>query len=109
MKIASLLTLTFFCCFARANAQSDSVAESQKKLDQAASRLIEVQREHADLRRHLYNEVNQLDDEVITLAKELRQLERDEELRTSDKKKLEKDIETRKNQFTYTSGLLNQY
>ena len=109
MKIASLLTLTIFCCFASANAQSDSVAESQKKLDQAASRLIEVQREHADLRRHLYTEVNKLDDEVITLSKELRQLERDEELRTNDKKKLEKDIETRKTQFTYTANLLNQY
>jgi biopolymer transport protein ExbB/TolQ len=109
MKFASILTLTFFCCFAGANAQTDSVAESQKKLDESASRLVEIQREHADLRRHLYTEVNKLDDEVITLAKELRQLERDEELRTSDKKKLEKDIDTRKTQFTYTSGLLNQY
>jgi biopolymer transport protein ExbB/TolQ len=109
MKIPSLLTLTFCCCLAHGNVQTDSEAESRKKLDQSVTRLTEIQREHADLRRHLYGEVNKLDDEVIALAKELRQLERDEELRTSDRKKLDKDVETRKAQFTYTSGLLNQY
>ena len=78
-------------------------------LTKAVSELQSSQKEYADLRRSLYNDVNRLDDEALSLARELRSLEREEELRTTKIKVLERELETRKGGFTYTSGLLNQY
>ncbi|WP_367874486.1 MotA/TolQ/ExbB proton channel family protein [Luteolibacter sp. Populi] len=85
------------------------VETARDSIKKAASELLSTQKEYSDLRLGLYREVNKLDDEVLTLTKELRTLERDEELRTSKIRSLERELETRKVDFTYASGVLNQY
>ena len=85
---------------------SDSAKDSIRK---AADELVNTQKEYSDLRLGLYREVNRLDDEALKLARELRAMEREEELRTSKIRSLEREIETRKADFTYVSGVLNQY
>jgi biopolymer transport protein ExbB/TolQ len=89
--------------------QQDLVEESKNRTTSAAEELNKTLAQNSDMRRFLYNEINQLDDEVIALAKELRALERDEEMRTVKSKTLDKEVDQRKAQFTYASGLLNQY
>ncbi len=90
-------------------ASTESVERSKQLIEEAAQDLSKTLDQYSDMRRFTYNEINQLDDEVIALAKELRALERDEELRGIKEKTLDKEIEQRKSQFAYTSGLLNQY
>ncbi|TAE89494.1 MAG: hypothetical protein EAZ81_12955, partial [Verrucomicrobia bacterium] len=90
-------------------ANTDSVSRTKQLIDEAAQDLSKTLDQYSDMRRFTYNEINKLDDEVIALAKELRALERDEELRGIKEKTLDKEIEQRKTQFAYTSGLLNQY
>ena len=94
---------------ARAAATQSPVENARTSLNNAVSELQSTQKEYSDLRRTLYNDVNRLDDEALSLAKELRALEREEELRTSKLKVLERELDARKNGFVYTSGLLNQY
>lgn len=91
------------------SAESDTVTQSKTRIEQASQELSKTVAQNSDLRRFAYNEINKLDDEVIALSKELRALERDEELRTIKTKTLEKEVDQRKAQFTYASGLLNQY
>jgi biopolymer transport protein ExbB len=91
---------------ARAQAPADTARADLKK---AVGQLTETQREFADLRRNLYREINLLDDEALTLAKELRALQREEEQRTATIKTLEREIEARKTDFNYSAGILNQY
>ena len=85
------------------------IDNARASLTKAVGELQNTQKEYADLRRALYNDVNRLDDEALNLVKELRTLEREEELRTSKIKALERDLDTRKNGFVYTSGVLSQY
>jgi biopolymer transport protein ExbB/TolQ len=92
-----------------APAADTAIAAARDSIKKAGTELLSTQKEYADLRLALYREVNKLDDQVTTLSKELRTLERDEELRTSKVRSLERDIETRKADFTYASGVLNQY
>lgn len=94
---------------AQAALPSSPLDNAKTSLKNSVSELQTSQREYADLRRSLYNDVNRFDDEALALSKELRALEREEELRTTKIKVLERELETRKNAFTYTSGLLNQY
>ncbi|MEY4570082.1 MAG: hypothetical protein RLZZ398_1521, partial [Verrucomicrobiota bacterium] len=94
---------------AGATIASNPNVSARASLTKSVSELQSSQREYADLRRSLYNDVNRLDDEALSLARELRALEREEELRTTKIKVLERELETRKGGFTYTSGLLNQY
>jgi biopolymer transport protein ExbB/TolQ len=90
-------------------AESDTLTESKNRIEKAAQELSKTVAQNSDLRRFTYNEINKLDDEVIALTKELRALERDEEMRTIKTKTLDKEVDQRKAQFTYASGLLNQY
>ena len=90
-------------------AADNAIATARDSIKKAGTELLSTQKEYADLRLALYREVNKLDDQVITLSKELRTLERDEELRTSKVRSLEREVETRKADFTYASGVLNQY
>lgn len=83
--------------------------EARSSLSKAVSELQNTQKEYADLRRALYSDINKQDDEALSLARELRGLEREEELRTSKIKVLERDLSTRKNAFAYDSGVLDQY
>jgi biopolymer transport protein ExbB/TolQ len=99
--IGTLTSLT-----ASALTPAENARDSIKK---AGAELISTQKEYSDLRLNLYREVNRLDDEALTLAKELKSLEREEELRTSKVRSLEREIDTRKADFTYASGVLNQY
>jgi biopolymer transport protein ExbB len=78
-------------------------------LDKAVKELTETQREYSDLRRGIYREINRLDDDALTLAKELRSLIREEEERTARAKSLEREVESRKTDFNYAVGVLNQY
>lgn len=92
------------------SAASLSTTDSARAtLAKSVSQLQKVQQEYADLRRFQYKDINRLDDEALTLSKELNKLEREEDLRTSKIKILERELDSRKNNFTYTSGLLNQY
>jgi biopolymer transport protein ExbB len=91
---------------ASAQAPADTARADLKK---AVAQLTEAQREFADLRRSLYRDINLLDDEALTLAKELRALQREEEQRTATTKTLEREIEARKTDFNYSAGILNQY
>jgi biopolymer transport protein ExbB len=90
-------------------AADDAIATTRDSIKKAGTEFLSTKQEYSDLRLGLYREVNKLDDEVITLSKELRSLERDEELRNSKIRTLEREIETRKADFTYASGVLNQY
>ena len=86
-----------------------ALEEARESIKKAADELLSTQKEYSDLRLGLYREVNRLDDEVVKLAKELRNLERDEELRTSKVRSLEREIETRKADVTYATDVLAQY
>jgi biopolymer transport protein ExbB len=101
--LAAAITLT---SAARAQAPVDAARADLKK---AVAELTETQREYSDLRRSLYRDINRLDDEALTLGKELRTLQRDEEQRTAMLKTLEREIEARKTDFNYSAGILNQY
>lgn len=85
------------------------VDTARADLDKAVKELTETQREYSDLRRGLYRDINRLDDEALTLARELRALVREEEERTARTKGLEREVETRKADFNYATGVLNQY
>lgn len=87
----------------------DPIADSNNRITSAADALSKTLNENGDMRRFLYNEINTLDDEVIALAKELRALERDEEMRTNKIKTLEKEVDQRKAQYKYSADMLNQY
>ena len=86
-----------------------ALEEARESIKKAAGELLSTQKEYSDLRLGLYREVNRLDDEVVKLSKELRTLERDEELRTSKVRSLEREIETRKADVTYATDVLAQY
>ena len=109
-RTLAIATLIVACSLpAGANIATNPNENARASLDKATSELQSTQKEYADLRRALYNDVNRLDDEALSLARELRALEREEELSTTKIKVLERDLDTRKGEFTYTSGLLNQY
>ena len=100
--------------FAAAIQVSPALAEgpldtARADLKKAVVELNGTQREYSDLRRGLYRDINRLDDEALTLSKELRSLEREEEQRTAKIKSLEREVEARKTDFNYASGVLNQY
>lgn len=102
----ALAAILVFTSVARAASPSDTARADLKK---AVDQLTAVQREYSDLRRSLYRDINLLDDEALTLAKELRTLQREEEQRTATVKTLERQIEDRKTDFNYSAGILNQY
>ena len=103
---AALFTAAILISPALAEGPLDTARADLKK---AVGELNGTQREYSDLRRGLYRDINRLDDEALTLTKELRALEREEELRTSKAKSLEREMEARKTDFNYASGILNQY
>jgi len=85
------------------------VDAARADLDKAVKELGKTQREYSDLRRGLYREINRLDDEALALAKELKTLIREEEERSARAKSLEREVESRKADFNYAAGVLNQY
>ncbi len=85
------------------------VDQARADLQKAVTELSDTQREYSDLRRALYRDINRLDDEALTLAKELKALQRAEEERAASARRLENEIEARKTDFNYASGILNQY
>lgn len=107
-RIASAALAATLTLAAPASAQAPADA-ARADLKKAVSELTDTQREYSDLRRGLYREINRLDDEALTLGKELRALQREEEKRTATIKTLEREIEARKTDFNYSAGILNQY
>lgn len=108
MKLASVFLAAALTCSVTARAQGPADA-ARADLQKAVAELTATQREYSDLRRGLYRDINRLDDEALTLGKELRDLQREEERRTATLKTLEREIEARKTDFNYSAGILNQY
>ena len=108
MKLVSVFLAAALTCSATARAQGPADT-ARADLQKAVAELTATQREYSDLRRGLYRDINRLDDEALTLGKELRDLQREEERRTATLKTLEREIEARKTDFNYSAGILNQY
>ncbi|TAG08942.1 MAG: MotA/TolQ/ExbB proton channel family protein [Verrucomicrobia bacterium] len=106
MSPRSLFIILALCSSAIAQTPSLTADADLKK---AVAQLTEKQRETSDLRRNLYREINLLDDEALKLGTELRELQREEERRTATQKTLEREVEARKVDFNYSSGILTQY
>lgn len=102
-------TLAAFIAAATLAAAQGPVDQARADLDKAVKELSDTQREYADLRRALYRDINRLDDEALNLARELRTLQRADEERVASSRRLENEIEARKTDFNYSSGILNQY
>jgi biopolymer transport protein ExbB len=85
------------------------VEQARADLEKAVVELGQTQREYSDLRRALYRDINRLDDEALTLAKELKLLQQAEEAVSTDSRRLDSEIEARKTDFNYAAGILNQY
>ncbi|MBM3863544.1 MAG: hypothetical protein FJ385_06275 [Verrucomicrobia bacterium] len=108
MRLASHI-LSFTLLAAAPLAAQSAVDNARKDLQKAVAELNSTQSEYADLRRGLYREINRLDDEALALGKQLKELQREEERRTATVKTLEREVEARKTEFNYSSGILNQY
>lgn len=107
-RVLSIVVLGWiFAC--GASATELALNEAKASIQKAGEEYLATKQEYSDLRLNLYREVNRLDDEVQSLSKELRDLEREEELRTAKVRTLEREIEGRKADFTYASGVMNQY
>lgn len=104
--VAALTSALALTSLASGQAPAEAARADLKK---AVTELTNTQREYSDLRRNLYRTINQLDDEALTLSKELKSLQREEEQRTATLKTLEREIEARKTDFNYSAGILNQY
>jgi biopolymer transport protein ExbB len=104
--ISAALAATLTITAVHAQSPADT---ARADLNKAVAELTATQREYADLRRGLYREINKLDDEALSLGKELKELQREEERRTATLKTLEREIEARKTDFNYSAGILNQY
>jgi len=104
MKTRHLL----LCALALQSAAAEPQTASLKP-DEAAARLIELQREYSDLRRTDYREINKLDDEALQLGKQLRILEAEHERRVATERTLEREVALRKQDFDYSVGVLGQY
>lgn len=83
--------------------------KAKSDLDEAVKELGATKKEYGDLRRAHYRDINRLDDEALKLGKELRDLQREEDRRQATIKTLEREVEARKTDFNYSSGILAQY
>ena len=90
-------------------AQPVEATKAQERLDEAVKALNAESGEYSDLRRALYREINQLDDEALALQKELRSLEFQETQRTANLRRTETSLANRKTEFDYSAGVLRQY
>jgi biopolymer transport protein ExbB len=101
--------LTIFSVFAVCAYGQSPLDTAKADLKKAVEELSTTEKEYADLRRALYKDINTLDDEALKLGSELKELIREEESRTATVKTLEREVEARKTDFNYTSGILSQY
>jgi len=85
------------------------MAASEAALKDARQELETTQDEYNALRGALYREIDQLDDEAIKLSKELRELEREEAMRTSRLKTTEQNTQILRTNFDYATSVLRQY
>jgi biopolymer transport protein ExbB len=90
-------------------AYSAEVDQAKQRVEEATKALNAEAAEYSDLRRALYREINQLDDEALTLQKELRSLEFQETQRTANLRRTETSLANRKTEFDYSAGVLRQY
>ncbi len=106
-RLIALLAVAFFI-HGSAHGQGP-VEAARADLNKAVAELTDTKREYSDLRRSLYRDINKLDDEALALGRELKTLQRDEERRTATLKSLEREIEARKTEIDYATGIINQY
>ncbi len=85
------------------------VEKAKSDIQKARQELDGTHKEYTALRAGLYREINRLDDEALALAKELRALEKDKEMRVARQRTLERNLEIAKTEFDYSAGILNQY
>jgi biopolymer transport protein ExbB len=77
--------------------------------DDVEARWNVLQREYSDLRLNEYRQINKLDDEALSLGKQLRELDNEHDRRTAQERTLERDLAQKKTEFEYSVGILNQY
>lgn len=106
MKSPNLTGLLFLLCLSApllAQSGGDAAVETARKELEATSR------EYQAMRTALYREINTLDDEAIKLSRELKELEREETLRTSKLRTTERNTQILQANFDYAVGVLRQY
>lgn len=104
-----LRNLTIFSVLAVCAHGQTPLDNAKADLKKAVDELSTTKKEYGDLRRAIYRDINTLDDEALKLGRELRDLTREEEKRTASVKTLEREVEARKTDFNYTTGILSQY
>jgi len=90
-----------------APSQAQSAADAQ--IETARKELEATSREYQGMRTALYREINTLDDEVLKLSRELRDLEREEAMRTTKQRTTERNTQIMRANFDYAVGVLRQY
>lgn len=91
------------------HAAGQTLAASADPGKSAAEQLQVIQRKYSDMRLELYREINSLDDQAVSLAKELRGVGLDEDAMAARTRKLEKERDAIKSEISYASGVLSQY
>ena len=105
MRTILLTALPLALCAAPLQAQNANADQ----IEQARAELQDTRTEYTAMRNALYREINTLDDEALKLSNELRALEREAELRTTNNRRLQQEIEGRETEFNYAVGLLGNY
>ncbi|MGB6223637.1 MotA/TolQ/ExbB proton channel family protein [Haloferula sp.] len=101
--LTGILSLLILSASSQAQSGGDAaVASARKELDATS-------REYQAMRTALYREINTLDDEVIKLSRELKDLEREEAMRTNKLRTTERNTQILRANFDYAVGVLRQY
>lgn len=106
MKIRHSLIFSFVFPFVASAAEP---GPASLKPEDAAKKLIEVKQETSALRFDAYKAINKLNDEALSLGKELRKLDREHDRMVASERRLQRAVEGGKTNYEYSSGILNQY
>ncbi len=109
MKPFFLLTTTLIVFSSSLSFSQAPTANIQTDLDNAKADLKRVQQDNSGLRSALYQEIFTLDSRALDLNKELRVLERAEELRTTESARLQRILDNRDAEMKFVGGILNDY
>ncbi|MFC7339331.1 MotA/TolQ/ExbB proton channel family protein [Haloferula chungangensis] len=88
---------------------SPAQTAGEAQIETARKELEATSREYQGMRTALYREINTLDDEVLKLSRELKELEREEAMRTSKQRTTERNTQILRANFDYAVGVLRQY
>lgn len=82
---------------------------AEQQLAEAREELEATRAEYTGMRTALFRDINRLDDRALELGRELRQLETEIERRTSRRQALQREIDGRRAEFDYATGVINNY